>query len=154
MNAISHGSTLFLDELPFKTRGELDILDITGDIGRLVEESGVQEGTAHIFVAGQTAAITTIEFEPGAVSDLRNAIRRLAPEDLNYDHNARWGDGNGRSHIRASLIGPDLTIPVRKGSLLLGTWQQVVLVELDLRGRSRTVHLTVSGWDDERRNTS
>jgi secondary thiamine-phosphate synthase enzyme len=153
MNATFEGSVLFLDEIPFKTRGELDILDITGDIRRLVDKSGVREGTAHIFVAGQTSAITTIEFEPGAVSDLKNAIKRMAPEELNYDHNARWGDGNGRSHIRASLLGPDLTVPVRKGSLLLGTWQQVVLVELDLRGRSRTVHLTVSGWGDGRRIT-
>jgi secondary thiamine-phosphate synthase enzyme len=76
---------------------------------------------------------------------LRNAIKRLAPDDIHYEHNARWGDGNGRSHIRAALVGPDLTVPVRNGSLLLGTWQQIVLVELDLRGRSRTVHLTVTG---------
>ena len=136
---------IFLDEIPLTTGGELDVLDITAEIGRRIPGSGVFDGTAHIFVAGQTAALTTIEHEPGAVSDLKNAIRRLAPDDLVYEHNARWGDGNGRSHIRAALVGPDLTVPVRGGRLLLGTWQQIVLVELDLRGRNRTIHLTVTG---------
>jgi len=154
MSATLSGSVWFLHELPFNTRGELDILDITGDIRRCVRESGVYEGSAHVFVAGQTAAVTTIEYESGAVSDLLHAIKRLAPDDLNYEHNARWGDGNGRSHIRAALIGPDLTVPVRNGSLLLGTWQQIVLVELDLRGRSRTVHLTVSGSGDRQEMNS
>ncbi|MBN2719909.1 MAG: YjbQ family protein [Proteobacteria bacterium] len=144
-NAGISETALFLDEIPFTTRRELDILDITDQIRRRIPGSGVIDGTAHIFAAGQTVAITTIEYEPGAVSDLRNAIRRLAPDGLDYEHNAAWGDGNGRSHIRASLLGPDLTVPVRSGRLLLGTWQQIVLVELDLRGRSRTVHLTVAG---------
>lgn len=145
MNATQPDPVFFFDELSFQTRGELDILDITGDIRKRIPDSGVRDGTAHIFVAGQTAAITTIEFEPGAVSDLKNAIRRLAPDDRNYEHNARWGDGNGRSHVRAALLGPDLAVPVRNGNLLLGTWQQIVFVELDLRGRSRTVHLSVAG---------
>jgi len=145
MNAMSSPSVVFVDALPFKTGKELDVLDITGDVRRRVQQSGVHEGTAHIFIAGQTAALTTIEYEPGAVSDLKNALRRLAPEDLPYEHNARWGDGNGRSHIRAALVGPDLTVPLRGGDLLLGTWQQIVLIELDLKGRSRTVHLTVCG---------
>jgi len=145
MSARLSDPVLFLDEIPFTTRGELDILDITDDIRRRIPGSGVIDGTAHIFVAGQTVAITTIEYEPGAVSDLGNAIKRLAPDNLVYEHNAAWGDGNGRSHIRAALLGPDLTVPVRNGRLLLGTWQQIVLVEMDLRGRSRKVHLTVAG---------
>jgi secondary thiamine-phosphate synthase enzyme len=145
MSATSNRSIVFIDELPFKTGKELDILDITSDIRRRIPESGVIDGSAHIFIAGQTAAITTIEYESGAVSDLRRAIRGLAPDDLHYEHDARWGDGNGRSHVRAALVGPDLTVPVRDGSLVLGTWQQIILVELDTRGRNRTVHLTVSG---------
>lgn len=145
MSARRSNPVLFLDEIPFTTKGELDILDITDEIRRRIPESGVVDGTAHIFVAGQTVAVTTIEYESGAVSDLGNAIKRLAPDKLVYEHNAAWGDGNGRSHIRAALLGPDLTVPVRNGRLLLGTWQQIVLVELDLRGRSRKVHLTVAG---------
>jgi secondary thiamine-phosphate synthase enzyme len=151
MNATLSGTIIFTTELPIRTGRELDILDLTGELQRCVTESGVYEGTVHIFLAGQTAAITTIEYEPGAISDLKNAIKRLAPDDLPYEHNARWGDGNGRSHIRASIVGSDLTAPVRNGSLLLGTWQQIVLVELDLRGRSRTVHITVSGKGQDRR---
>ncbi len=145
MSAMSPPSVIFVDELPFKTGKELDVLNITEEIRRRVHESDVREGTAHIFIAGQTAALTTIEFEPGAVADLKNAVKRLAPNELTYEHNARWGDRNGRSHVRAALIGPDLTVPVRNGDLFLGTWQQIILVELDLRGRSRTVHLTVCG---------
>lgn len=149
MNAISHDLIFFSVEIPVGTKRELDILDITGEVRREIQGSGVREGIAHLFVAGQTAAITTIEFEPGAVSDLRNAIKRLAPDDLHYEHNASWGDGNGRSHIRASLVGPDLTVPVRGRNPLLGTWQQIVLVEMDRRGRSRTVHLSVVGKAQE-----
>jgi len=137
--------TFFSDSVPLSTGKELDILDITDVIRHRVRGSGVREGMAHLFVAGQTVALTTIEFESGAVSDLKNAIRRLAPDDIHYEHNARWGDGNGRSHVRAALVGPDLTVPVLNGELLLGTWQQIALVELDLRGRSRTVHISVIG---------
>ena len=145
MNATAPDVVIFSDVIPFITGKELDILDITGEIRKRVEASGVQEGIAHLFVAGQTVALTTIEFESGAVSDLKNTIRRISPDDIRYMHNERWGDGNGRSHVRAALLGPDLTIPVRDGDLLLGTWQQVVLAELDLRGRSRAVQLTVIG---------
>ena len=145
MNAIEPAFTCISDEIPVRTGGELDIVDITGMIRGCVRETGVREGTAHLFVAGQTAGLTTIEYEPGAVSDLRNALKRLAPDSLDYEHNARWGDGNGRSHIRAALVGPDLTVPVRSGEVLLGTWQQIVLVEMDLRDRERKIHLTVVG---------
>lgn len=135
----------FSDEIPVKTSGELDIVDVTGLVRGCVRKMGVKEGTAHLFVAGQTVGLTTIEYEPGAVSDLRNALNRLAPDGLDYEHNARWGDGNGRSHIRAALVGPDLTVPVRGGEMLLGTWQQIVLVEMDLRDRERKIHLSVVG---------
>ena len=124
-------------------------IDITGDLARQVRDSGVNEGIVHLFVAGSTAALTTIEFEPGVVADLKKAIARAAPDDIHYDHDARWGDGNGRSHVRAALMGPSLTVPVREGRPVLGTWQQVVLVELDTRARSRVVHVTVTGWKRE-----
>ena len=120
-------------------------MELGGQLARLVGESGVEEGIANLFVAGSTAALTTIEFEPVAVADLKAAIARLAGDDLEYDHNARWGDGNGRSHVRAALLGPCLTVPIREGRPLLGTWQQVVLIEMDTRRRSRTVHVTVVG---------
>jgi secondary thiamine-phosphate synthase enzyme len=135
----------FSSEIPVETREELDIVNLTGEIERKVHASGVDKGIVNLFVAGQTVALTTIEYEPGAVSDLKAAISRIAPADIHYHHDARWGDGNGRSHIRASLLGPSMSIPVRDGSPFLGTWQQVILVELDTRARSRTVHLTVLG---------
>ena len=150
MDATSHSLIFFSDEIPLGTRREMDILDITDEVRRRIQGSGIREGIAHLFVAGQTAAITTVEFEPGAVSDLRDAIKRLAPDEIHYEHNATWGDGNGRSHMRASLVGPDLTVPVRDCNPLLGTWQQIVLVEMDLRGRNRTIHLSVVGKAYER----
>ncbi|MDF1526342.1 MAG: secondary thiamine-phosphate synthase enzyme YjbQ [bacterium] len=133
------------DEIPVVTSGELDVVDITGEIGQSINRSGISDGVAHLFVAGATAALTTIEYEPGAVADLQQAISRMVPMEMEYAHNARWGDGNGHSHIRAAMLGPDITVPVRNGSLLLGTWQQIILVEFDTRSRNRKVHLTVMG---------
>jgi secondary thiamine-phosphate synthase enzyme len=139
----------FPSTIDIRTTDELDIVDLSSQLEARVSDSGVQQGLAHLFVAGSTAALTTIEYEPGAVSDLRAALSRLAPADLHYDHDARWGDGNGRSHVRAALLGPSLTVPVHGGNLLLGTWQQVILVELDTRPRSRTIYVTVSGIHGE-----
>jgi len=149
MNAIAPVFAFFSDEIPVGTESELDVVDVTGEVRQRIRKAGIGEGVTHLFVAGQTVALTTLEYEPGAVSDLKRALQRLAPDDLDYEHNARWGDGNGRSHIRAALVGPDLTIPVRGGELLLGTWQQIVLVELDLRGRKRKVHLSVIGTRED-----
>jgi len=134
-----------MKEIPVSTSEELEVSDITGDVQQLVNRSGIIDGVAHLFVAGSTAALTTIEFEPGAVADLKDAFSRMAPREMEYAHNARWGDGNGHSHVRAAILGPDLTVPVRGGSPLLGTWQQIILVEFDTRGRDRTVYLTVMG---------
>ena len=145
MSAIISGPTVFQDEIPVKTRGELDVVDITDQVRRLVAGSGISNGLAHLFVAGSTAAFTTIEFEPGAVSDLKDAFSRLAPKEMEYAHNKRWGDGNGHSHVRAAMMGPDITVPVRDGDILLGTWQQIILVEFDTRSRNRKAHLTVVG---------
>lgn len=127
-------------------KNEGDILNITPEIEATVRESGVVTGLAGIFVAHSTAAVTTIEYEPGVLSDLRRALSVLAPDTETYAHDSRWGDGNGRSHVKAALVGPSLTVPVEGGELLLGTWQQVVLLELDIHGgRTRTVIVTVSG---------
>lgn len=111
----------------------------------MVAGTGVSQGLVHLFVAGSTAALTTIEYEPGAVADLREALERIAPEGIDYRHNERWGDGNGHSHVRAALLGPELTVPIRDGRLLLGTWQQIIFIELDVKLRNRVVHATVSG---------
>ena len=145
MSAIIPGSLTFVEEVPVNTRGELDVVDITGQVSQLVRGSGASDGLAHLFVAGSTAALTTIEYEPGAVTDLKEAFSRLVPKDMEYAHNAAWGDGNGHSHVRAAMVGPDITVPIRGGSLLLGTWQQIVLVEFDTRSRNRKVHLTIMG---------
>ena len=145
MNAMMPAFLTFADEIALSTREELDVVDITNRVLDSIGRSGVAHGSVHLFVAGSTAALTTIEFEPGAVADLKAAFSRLAPKDMHYAHNARWGDGNGHSHVRAALLGPDITLPVRDGGLLLGTWQQVVLVEFDTRSRNRTVQVTVMG---------
>ena len=145
MSAIIPGSVVFTHEIPLSTSGELDVVDITGEVRQLITGSGIMDGVAHLFVAGATAALTTIEFEPGAVADLKEAASRLFPMEIEYAHNARWGDGNGHSHVRAAMLGPDITVPVRDGNALLGTWQQIILVEFDTKSRNRKVHLTVMG---------
>lgn len=145
MNAITKKTDIFFDEIRFKTAGELDVVDITEEIRRLVRKSGLNHGVAHIFVPGSTASLTTIEFESGAVADLMDMFSRVVPRQMEYAHNEKWGDGNGHSHVRAALLGPDLTVPFRGGAVLLGTWQQIILVEFDTRGRNRTVHVTILG---------
>lgn len=136
---------VYQEEIVVKTRGEGDIRDISGALKRLVEKSGVGEGVAHLFVVGSTAALTTMEYEPGLMEDLPAALERVAPRDAEYKHHLRWGDYNGHSHVRASLIGPSITVPVRGGEPVLGTWQQVVLLELDVRPRTRRIAVTVMG---------
>ncbi len=136
---------MYRKTLQITTSEEGDIIDLTPEIRRVVSESRIREGLAHVFVAGSTAALTTIEYESGVLSDLNRALSVLAPDDSAYAHDRRWGDGNGRSHVKASIVGPSLTIPVGGGEPLLGTWQQVVLLELDVRrGRTRTVMVTVT----------
>lgn len=127
------------------TSGEGDILDLTPQVREAIRAAGVEEGMVNIFVTGSTAAVTTIEYEQGMLSDLRRALSVVAPDDIPYAHDRRWGDGNGRSHVKAALVGPSLSIPVGGGEPMLGTWQQVVLLELDVRReRSRTVVVTVT----------
>jgi secondary thiamine-phosphate synthase enzyme len=128
-----------------KSRGNLEIQDITLLAEKVLRDSKLQEGTLTVFVPGSTAAVTTIEFEPGAVHDLQAALRRLAPESIDYEHDRRWGDGNGYSHVRAALLKPGLSIPFQGGRLLTGTWQQVVLVDFDNRPRTRELIFQVAG---------
>jgi secondary thiamine-phosphate synthase enzyme len=125
---------------------EGDIIDITGDIREAVRKSKTTTGLVHLFVLHSTAALTTIEYEPGVLSDLRRSLSRIAPDDLPYAHDTRWEDGNGRSHVKAALVGPSLTVPLEGGQILCGTWQQIVLLELDANaGRERTIVCTVVG---------
>ncbi len=127
------------------TRGQGDIQDITGVVVRAVSESELASGLVTVFVVGSTAALTTIEFEPGAVADFNRLFEELAPRDAEYDHHQRWGDDNGSSHVRAALLGPSLTIPFVDEALVIGTWQQIVLVEFDTRGRQREIVIQVIG---------
>ncbi|HDR72789.1 MAG TPA: YjbQ family protein [Methanoculleus sp.] len=137
---------MYQTDISLTTHGEGDIIDLTPAVRSAVAESGLREGLVNLFIPGSTAALTTIEFEPGVLSDLRRALSVLAPDAIPYEHDRAWGDGNGRSHVKAALVGPSLTIPLRNGSMLTGTWQQIVLLELDVRStRQRTVHVTVLG---------
>lgn len=135
-----HFSTIHRD-----TSSRTDILDITDEVQACLAKSGIRDGLATVGVAGSTASITTIEFESGVVNDLRRAVERVAPADLDYEHDRRWGDGNGYSHVRAALLGPSASIPVRDGRLVLGTWQQLVLCDFDNRGRRRDIYVQILG---------
>ena len=131
--------------LKFRTCREGEILDITDKIRRIVKSSKLKNGVATLFVPGSTGALTTIEYEPGLLTDFPLALERLAPKDAPYEHENRWHDGNGHSHIRASMIGPDLSVPFLDKKLALGTWQQIVFLELDVRPRERTVVVQLIG---------
>jgi secondary thiamine-phosphate synthase enzyme len=133
----------FRREIP--TRGQGDAHDITDLVAAAVEESTCTAGIATVFVVGSTAAVTTIEFEPGAVADLNRLLQTIAPREADYRHHLRWGDDNGSSHVRAALLGPSLTVPFGGGKLILGTWQQIALVELDTRPRKRELVVQVVG---------
>ncbi len=136
----SHSTTFTIE-----TAGFTDIHDVTGRASRFVSSSGVQNGTLTVFVPGSTAGVTTIEYEDGALDDLKHAIERVAPEGIHYAHDARWGDGNGFSHVRAALLGPSLTVPIVRSRLGLGTWQQIIIIDFDNRPRERSVILQVLG---------
>lgn len=131
--------------LEIGTTAGTDIIDLTDDVIAFVGESGIREGLVVIFTPGSTAGVTTIEYEPGAISDLRTALERLAPADADYEHNLRWGDGNGYAHVRSALVGPSFSVPVVNGRPDLGTWQQVVLCDFDNRPRTRRVRMQAMG---------
>ena len=125
--------------LEVKTTAETDILDLTASVAAQVEQIGVAEGLLTLFISGSTAALSTIEFETGVVNDLRAAIERLFPSEIPYEHDRRWGDGNGYAHVRAAFLKPSLSIPIAAGRLQLGTWQQIVLLDFDNRPRQRSI---------------
>ena len=137
--------TVITRNIQIKSKSEDEIIDITDQVSKMVEESKIESGTVIVFVVGSTAAITTIEYEPGLQKDFPEMLSRLAPKDVEYAHDNTWHDGNGHSHVRASLIGPSLAIPIIEGQLTLGTWQQIVLVEMDTRPRERKIILQVIG---------
>jgi len=136
---------VFTKRLQLKTRGENDVVDITEGVQQAVAESGFDAGVTTVFVPGSTAAVTTIEFEPGLAHDFPRMLERLAPKSIVYEHQEAWHDDNGRSHVKASLVGPSISVPFEGGRLTLGTWQQVVFVELDIRPRSREVVVQIVG---------
>jgi secondary thiamine-phosphate synthase enzyme len=131
--------------LEVKTTAGTDILDLTAAVAAEVEQTGVTEGLLTLFIPGSTAALSTIEFETGVINDLRNAIDRLFPRDIPYEHDRRWDDGNGYAHVRAAFLKPSLSIPIAGGSLLLGTWQQIVVLDFDNRPRQRRIQGQVMG---------
>jgi secondary thiamine-phosphate synthase enzyme len=127
------------------SNGENDMINITRQTGEVIKASRLQDGIVAIFVSGSAAAVTTIEFEPGLKKDFPKMLARIAPSAIEYEHDNTWHDGNGHSHVRASLIGPSLTVPFKNKSLMLGTWQQIVLLEMDTRPRERKIVLQMIG---------
>lgn len=138
MNVQTHSISL-------TTKGDADIQDITNQISQVIVRCGLQMGTVTVFSPSSTSALTTIEYESGCLSDLRRLFDEIVDSQRHYAHNARWGDGNGHSHVRAALLGPSLTIPFVDRSLTLGTWQQVIFVDFDNRGRRRELVVQVIG---------
>lgn len=128
-----------------RSHGENDMIDITPQISEATKATMLQDGIVTIFVSGSTAAVTTIEYEPGLKKDFPKMLARIAPSEIEYEHDNTWHDGNGHSHVRASLIGPSLTVPFNNTGLLLGTWQQIVLLEMDTRPRERKIVLQILG---------
>ena len=136
---------MFRSTFSVTSKNEGQVIDITPEVNEAVKKSGIREGPVHLFVQHSTAALTTIEYENGVLADLTRALAVLAPDNAAYAHDSRWGDGNGRSHVKAALVGPALTLPVGGGVLMCGTWQQVVLLELDTNApRERSVICTVT----------
>jgi len=135
----------FQKDIALQTRGHRDIHDITAEVGQVVAASGVKTGTVHVFNVGSTAVLGTIEFEPGLAADLPEMLDRLIPPSRQYGHELAWHDGNGHSHLQATLMGPSITVPVTGGQMVLGTWQQIFHLECDVKGRNRRIVVTVSG---------
>ena len=137
--------TVITKAIKINSKGENDMVDITDKTLKAVHETHLEDGIVTVFVSGSTGAITTIEYEPGLRSDFPKMLNRIVPRNIDYEHDKTWHDGNGHSHIRASLIGPSLTIPFKDGNLILGTWQQIVFFELDTRPRERTITIQMIG---------
>lgn len=136
---------IYSSQVEIHTRGNSEMFDLTDQIQNIITNSGVREGIVSLFTPSSTSALTTIEYEDGALDDLRRALDQIAPQDAEYKHNLRWGDGNGHSHLRAALIGPSLTIPVNNHRMILGTWQQVLFIDFDVRPRQRNIVVQILG---------
>jgi len=136
---------IYQKQILLETRGHRQLHDLTADVAQIVHDSGVRTGTAHVFNVGSTGALGTIEFEPGLLEDLPDLLDKLIPPGRNYGHERAWHDGNGHSHLQATLLGPSLTVPVAGGEPVLGTWQQIFHLECDIKPRHRTIVVTVSG---------
>lgn len=137
--------SVFRKDFEISTMGNTDIIDISGRVSDIVGKSGIKDGIVSVFAAHSTAGITTIEYEPGLIKDLKEAMERIAPTGVPYHHDSAWGDGNGYAHIRSSVVGAGFTCPIVNGSPLTGTWQQIVLLDFDNRKRTRRVIVTVVG---------
>ena len=137
--------TLFCKSVEISLKTGPDICDITPAFEQLIHESQVDNGSLNATMAGSTGSLTTLEYEPGVVNDLMAAVNRMAPPELEYEHEKAWHDGNGHSHVQAALLGPSISLPIRKGRLKLGTWQQVVAFNHDNRSRQRTIEVTIIG---------
>ena len=138
-------SSVVTNYVILSSKGENDIIDITNNVEKILLESKLKNGIITLFVVGSTAAITTIEYEPGLQQDFANMLEKIAPKGIEYQHDNTWHDGNGHSHLKASLIGPSLTIPFINGQTSLGTWQQIVFVEMDTRSRERKIIVQIIG---------
>lgn len=131
--------------ISLNTKGETDIIDITSRVEQILTDTKLKNGTITVFVPGSTGGLTTIEYESGVINDLKKALEHIAPRNASYAHNSRWGDGNGFSHVRASLLGPSMSVPFSEGSLTLGTWQQIIFIDFDNRPRSRKLIAQIIG---------
>ncbi len=136
---------VYSDQINIKTDGEVDIIDITDEIQNSIDKSKLKDGIICIFVPGSTGTLTTIEYEPGLKKDLPQALEKIAPKGIYYNHHETWHDDNGHSHVRASLMGPSITVPFRNKKLIHGTWQQIVFVELDTSPRNREIIVQIVG---------
>ena len=134
-----------IDRIQIDTLGGVQIIDITNHVQELLAKSDLNDGLATVFVPGSTASVTTIEYEPGLIADIKKALDRIAPRDGHYENDQRWHDGNGHSHVRAAFLKPSVAIPFSNKTLMLGTWQQLVFIELDVRPRNRTIVVQLMG---------
>jgi secondary thiamine-phosphate synthase enzyme len=135
----------YSEKFSLSTKGFSDIIDITNRVDAVIDHSRIENGLVTVFCSGSTGAVTTIEYESGVLKDLQKAIEKIAPSNIPYEHDKRWGDGNGFSHVRAALMKPSLTIPLIKGKLALGTWQQIVFIDFDNRKRERNLVIQIMG---------
>jgi secondary thiamine-phosphate synthase enzyme len=136
---------IFSETISLRTKGFSDIIDMTRHVVTVIERSGIENGLVTVFCPGSTGAVTTIEYESGVLRDLQKALEKIAPSDIPYEHDKRWGDGNGFSHVRAALMKPGLSIPLVSGRLILGTWQQIIFIDFDNRRRERNIFVHIIG---------